>query len=116
LAGKGVGPPVEPGAEGLPPVRALILCPFEEIGNSGGSDLVDSVSRRWCTFLWGCGCCQCHDPIAERVAGVGRFARGWIVCEQGDEGDERNDSADEECSPFSHAETMQRREVDERAN
>jgi hypothetical protein len=42
--------------------------------------------------------------------------RGWLVCNEGDNGEGRADEAEEQYSPFSHTESMRREEADERAD
>ena len=84
--------------------RGLVLNPFDEEGESGGSDVVDCIgcflvlSGRYDIVL-----SQRSHPEAKWLSAVGRFAGSWIVCEQGDEGQQRTSGADEKRSLLSHA-------------
>ena len=91
------------------------LNPFNKERKSGGTDVVDGVFRLVFSSWRGAATKGC-DPETEGMSGV-RWFRGFSIdCEGGDQEESCDDATEEKGSPFSHGDTVQRKEVDERAN
>jgi hypothetical protein len=122
------GKPIE---ERKPPLRWVVLHPLQNERKSRNADAVNSVC---CHVVPGiafsngkrsgggnrvAGAAQHVNPVAEGMSGARRFARNWLVCDEGDKRDEGEcgtDKAEEDYPLLSHAATLPRREADERAD